>query len=257
MLNLIEFWNCLIFQSLGAEELGKFVSTRILQQGHQLNVANPLWQGFKGEIGLDEGGSYEKKEHFQKLIRDASPVTREYFLSLAQAFRDMKDSPNAALRQYCLSARQRGQLTSAGTRTQQTIRDLLAGVEKPVKHHSRAQQVFFGHVNLIIWKDLAVLAENSTVHVQGYLAEGAVSNCYAKKASPVDPASRLSIRVTREDSTGKQFSTFIYTDGPKALKDINTLVDMLDGKNDDEIAQLPNRRIPSSAINSRPKHLYY
>jgi len=76
----------------------------------------------------------------------------DYYRSLAQAFRELKNSYNPVLRAYWLAAYHRSQAGSSAAKVERTFRGLLGGVEKTVRADKSRQKITFGYVNFRIWK---------------------------------------------------------------------------------------------------------
>jgi len=101
-----------------------------------------------------------------------------------------------------------------------------------------------------------VLKDNSVIHAQGFLTDGPNPELYACDALPEDPATRFSLKIVGNDTHGKPFCIFICAKGERTVKDINTLVDRLDGVNIADIAAKPRRMVPSNISMGRYKRTY-
>jgi hypothetical protein len=102
-----------------------------------------------------------------------------------------------------------------------------------------AVSVKFGFIDLRFSRSLFSLMLDE-VHVQGFLTPGLNPNLYATGATPEDPARRLSIQLTMENHRGR-FQVWVTAGGDQTAKQINTLVEILEGVPDDEIAKRPRR----------------
>jgi hypothetical protein len=85
------------------------------------------------------------------------------------------------------------------------------------------------------------LKHGQTAFVQPYLMDGPSPLCYAWKALSTDPSSRLLffVKVTAVD--GKEHSLFLTTGSNKAVKYMNTLVDIMEGMPRELSITLPRR----------------
>lgn len=249
-LNLLEMWCCLIFQTLPKTELCKFLPKESLLSRTHLNIASPLWQSFTE----NDQDRYERQERFKALIASCDPSIADYYRSLAQAFRDLKSSPNPLLRAYYMAAYRRCQAGSSAAKSQRTFAALLGGTEKEVWLGSNhRQEVNFGYVRFRILKQYIRLRPGAKVHAQGFLADGPNPLRYALDALPEDPAMRFSLRITGQDALDQPFSIFAHATGDITVKDINTLVERMEGVTVDEIAKRPRRMVPSDVAKGRDR----
>lgn len=72
------------------------------------------------------------------------------------------------------------------------------------------------------------LKKGDKVFVQFHLADSVHPLKYTTNALPTDSASRLAISLSGRDATG-EFHIWLVSSGPKAIKRMNTLVDILEG----------------------------
>jgi hypothetical protein len=114
------------FQTLPSKELRTYTSKESLWPGCHLNVANPLWQSFTAS----KRDHYELKEKFKELIRTCDPVVADYYRSLAQAFRELKNSSNPALRAYYLAAYHRSQAASCAAKVEKRSGNCSVALKK-------------------------------------------------------------------------------------------------------------------------------
>ncbi|EGE07246.1 hypothetical protein TEQG_06319 [Trichophyton equinum CBS 127.97] len=145
----------------------------------------------------------------------------DYFRSLALAFQDLKYSPNCVLREYYLAANYRCRAAAGVAKSERTFTALCGGVEK-----------------------------------QGFLTDGPNPHRYALDSLPSDPANRFSLKIAGINARGNSFSTFVDVHGEVTVKDINTLVDRIEGIAVDEIVKKPRRLVPSDIMNGRDKRTY-
>jgi hypothetical protein len=80
-------------------------------------------------------------------------------------------------------------------------------------------------------------------------------NVYATGATPEDPARRLSIKLTTENDQGR-FQVWVTAGGDQTAKQINTLVEILEGVPDEEIAKRPRRFLGRDRLKGRPRTSY-
>lgn len=243
-LNLLEFWACLIFQSLPAIESSKYVTSPNSRSGRGLNVSNPLWQGTSGPLLVEP---MERRDRFVALMNSADPAIREYYRSLSRAFSNLQHPSDIEFRAYFASLCLRRQAAGSVTKTARTLDGLIAGCTRDVvAYRGTSRLVIVGNLNIRLLKGYvtAVVKPGMQVHVQGFLSIDSRADCYAKDAMPSDPANRLGLKVTYKDAEGNSHSSFIRAGGIATVKDVNTLVDQLDGVEDIDIAQRPRRWMP-------------
>lgn len=255
-LNLMEFWCCLLFQSLPASEMEKYLPSPFSRYHMGLNVANPLWQGFN-PVHKVELEPLDKRHTFAQLVSSKDNNLREYYLSLSRSFSALGSSPNSILRSYFKSLCLRRQLISAEARTSRTLKDIITGCNRPVvAYKGTCALVLIGNTKLRILKEFAKVEQNSIVHIQGFLSESPRDDFYASSARESDPANRLAIKLTYT-TKNMIFSIFIRARGETTVKDMNTLVEQLDGVDGNEIARRSRRRIPLNAAAGRTKSKKY
>ena len=112
------------------------------------------------------------------------------------------------------------------------------------------------HIRMPIWRSEVDLSHGSTVHIQGFLTEGANKKRYALKAEEPDPAIRFSLKMRGTDTHGYTFSLFLHSTGPTMVKYINTMVDRTSGLSMADIAKSPRRFIPKDRSNKGTKVTY-
>jgi hypothetical protein len=115
-------------------------------------------------------------------------------------------------------------------------------------------RVKFGFIDLRFPNSLFSLILDE-VHVQGFLTPGLNPNLYATGATPEDPARRLSIQLTIENHQGR-FQVWVTAGGDQTAKQINTLVEILEGVPDEEIAKRPRRFLGRDRLKGRPRTSY-
>jgi hypothetical protein len=111
-------------------------------------------------------------------------------------------------------------------------------------------------VDFRIRKADVVLKNYSIVLAQGFLADGPNLERYARDALPEDPAIRFSLKIVGNDIYGKSLCIFINAGGERTVKDVNTLVDRLEGVSVTDIAAKPRRMVPSDVSMGRHKVTY-
>lgn len=97
--NLSEMWGGLVFQTIRAKDLLRWLPTSAScpSPGQHLNVALPLWQGKRDEYGKDHRDHY--RESFAQLRYSDDPLQREHFWQVIFAFNELGKSPDPAIRQ--------------------------------------------------------------------------------------------------------------------------------------------------------------
>ncbi|KAE8313701.1 hypothetical protein BDV41DRAFT_564118 [Aspergillus transmontanensis] len=231
LLNLLEMWMALVFQTLTSLHLDEYLpdSVNRLWLGHHLNVALPLWQGFTDE---------DQAQH----LFSEDPTIRQWAESARDAFNDIRNSPDALLRQYyqnLLSKRQaQGQQTWQKKKSMNIMRYL-----EPTK------------------TTVKVSHEGEMCELLGLHLRDAGSrhpNAYAQMAEARDPANRLAISISGHNTQGS-FHTWLQTKGSRNVFKINSLVDVLEGYSLEESKQFQRRWHPRRMISrdsSSRKHVY-
>lgn len=190
MLNLLEAWCSLIFQTLQIKDLLEYLPPGTIlfpHAGTHLNVAHPLWQGFaksKDDI-YASAESGEPRKAFSDLVRNSEGEYREYYQSLSRNFKDLKYSTKDTLREYYLAANRRRVASLSASARKRTRERLLQGVNK--KLIRSGMRVKFGFIDLRFPVSLSSVISDE-VHVQGFLTPGLNPNVYATGATPEDPA---------------------------------------------------------------------
>jgi hypothetical protein len=134
-----------------------------------------------------------------------------------------------------------------------TLERILHGVNKKVIKSSIT--VKFGFINLRLPPSLSAVIRDE-VHVQGFLTPGLNPNLYATGATPEDPARRLSIQLTIENDQGRFQEWATAGGGDQTAKQINTLVEILEGVPDEEITKRPRRFLGRNKYKGRLRTSY-
>jgi hypothetical protein len=256
VLNLLEAWCSLIFQTLQIKDLLEHLPPGTIlfpHAGTHLNFANPLWQGFaksKGDI-YASAESGERRKAFSDLVRNSEGEYREYYQSLSRNFKDLKYSTNDALREYYLAANRRRVASLSASARKRTREGILHGVNKKVTKSKSFGSVKLGFIDLRFPASISSIIRDE-VHVQGFLTPGLNPNVYATGATPEDPARRLSIQLTNQDG----FQVWVTAGGDQTAKMMNTFVEILEGVPDEEIAKRPRRFLGKDRLKGRPRTSY-
>ena len=94
------------------------------------------------------------------------------------------------------------------------------------------------------------------VYTQGFLTNGINLYYYAINILLEDPAIKFSFRIAKKNINNKPFSIFIYIPNKVTVKNINTLVNCLSGKNVNNITTKLRRIIPTDITKGRYKVIY-
>ena len=122
----------------------------------------------------------------------------------------------------------------------------MGGTEKQVAVTERSHQtITFGYINFRVQKPKVSLKHGTHLHAQGFLSRGPNPSRYALDASPGDPANRFGIKVAGFDALGQPFESFLSAPGETTVKDMNTLVNRIEGESVKAIAKMPRRLVPS------------
>ena len=241
LLNLAEVWPCCIFQTLTAYHLDKYLPNHYQKPwaGCHLNIALPLLQPFSVKEKV-EAAVLESRNTFNTYIA-GNPDDREWATDLRAAFHALRDAPYPVIRGYH-KERLRENIKSAHNAGQQkfieSMRQYLSGQERAVDVFTSTSAGGFswdrtsftcGHFQLTISVNFGLHLKNGDkVFVQFHLAENVHPHKYTTNALPTDSASRLAISLSGRDATG-EFHIWLVSSGPKAVKRMNTLVDVLEG----------------------------
>ncbi|KAE8335971.1 hypothetical protein BDV24DRAFT_155573 [Aspergillus arachidicola] len=265
LLNLLEMWMALVFQTLTSLHLDEYLpdSVNRLWSGHHLNVALPLWQGFTDEdqaVSEAVGGRIS----FQQHLFSEDPTIRQWAESARDAFNDIRNSPDALLRQYyqnLLSKRQaQGQQTWQKKKSMNIMRYLEpTKTTVKVSHEGEMCEVSCGSFRFTITQLLGLhLRDGDEVFVQLHLAGSRHPNAYTHMAEARDPASRLAISISGHDTQGS-FHAWLQTKGSRNVFKMNSLVDVLEGYSLEESKQFQRRWHPRRMVSrdsSSRKHVY-
>ena len=253
LLNLLELLCCLIFQALQSRDSKEYLPPGTARTGCHLNIANPLWQSFSENTS----DNYERKEFFRDLLQDAGASVKDYYRSLAENFHALKFSPDPELYEYWRAAHHRFQVGSSAAKMDRTLGELMGGTEKLVYVHEKSNQMItFGYVNFRIQKRKVSLKHSAFLHAQGFLSQGPKPSRYALDAYVVDPAIRFCIKVAGFDALGQPFECFLSTYGETTAKNINSLVDRIEGESVKAIAKKPRRFVPSDREAGKTERYY-
>ena len=253
LLNILELLCCLIFQTLQGRDLEEYLPPRTARTGCHLNIANPLWQSFS-ETTSD---NCERKKFFRDLLQDASPSMKDYYRSLAGNFHALKHSPDPELYGYWRAVHYRCQVASSAAKMDRTIWKLMGGTEKLVFASERSHQgISFGYVLFRIQKTKVELKHGTYIYAQGFLSQGPNPTRYALDAYSADPAIRFCIKIAGLDAFCQPFECFLSAPGETTVKDINTLVDRIEGESVKAIAKKPRRFVPPDREAGRTKRSY-
>lgn len=76
------------------------------------------------------------------------------------------------------------------------------------------------------------------------------------KATPNDPAIRLGIQICGTNTLGNAISFWLQSRGMRNILKMNTLVDELEGKTDEEIERTPRRWVAKNETRGKYKPSY-
>ncbi|OJJ01631.1 hypothetical protein ASPVEDRAFT_83160 [Aspergillus versicolor CBS 583.65] len=243
LLNVAEMWPCCIFQTLTGHHLDKYLPNHYEKPwaGCHLNIALPLLQPFSVKEKA-EAEVLQSQGSFAEYVA-ANPDDREWVTDLSSAFHALRDAPDPRYSASLYHKERLGEsLKAAHDATQQkaieSMRQYLSGNERAVDVFTTTSAAGFswdrtsftcGQFQFTISVDFNLhLKKGDKVFVQFHLADNVHPLKYTANALPTDPASRLAISLTGRDSTS-EFHIWLTTSGPKAIKRMNTLVDILEG----------------------------
>ena len=260
ILSLAEMWSCCIFQTLTTTHLNKYLPADVEKPwaGRHLNVGLPLYQSFSPERTSSQNRPLGDREMFTKFLTSQDLHVRKWAKSLRDAFNNLRESPDPALREYyrrqisiSLSKARDAQqhrvlkemrtFLTSGRECKITYRRKQAETaEEPTMLFNCGQFWFSVHRSFGLR-----LREEDRIFVKFWLSDAPNPNRYVLNATDEDPASRLAISISGQ-SKGQSFSVWLktkYNNNLKRVKKMNTLVDMLEGVsfNERRAMNLPRR----------------
>ncbi|KAL1852698.1 hypothetical protein Plec18167_008981 [Paecilomyces lecythidis] len=225
-------WMSLTFQTLRGFHLDEFLPaiSKRFWSGNHLNVALPLWQSF---TALPNSEAVGGRLAFQEYLRDNNPLVRQWAKDTRDAFNDIRNSPDPALRKYYESLHQERRKASQATWEQKksdNLKKYLSGQKVVVKETYRGVMTIpMASFQFAILRKLGVDVKNGDeVFVQFHLPDTPHPHAYTSRAHKDDPASRFAVSIEGSDTSG-HFYKWLTTDGDLTVMRINSLVDVLEG----------------------------
>jgi hypothetical protein len=274
--NILEMWACLMFFTLLKDDLAKYLpkNVRIPRAMIGLNIALPLWQGCTGRQPTSfwqrNGNGPVANEILNRVQQDEDEnpnhlrdLWRDYRRALRKRFLMFRDSPYQSHRDYYWKCKRRAVALANAARIANILRKLLtSGMLKNVKVDTQAPRVTPSYL-VILWRTLVLgLPAGSTlgsvVKVRVDLSPEGQSHPHvcATLAEDDDPASRLAVEVSGETKTGEKRRLWLHTQGIKAVKKVNTLVDKLEGVPEEVIMKTARRWIAPTKSSGLKKAIY-
>lgn len=246
IMNLAEMWMSLVFQTLRTFHLDEFLPNGVesLWSGTHLNVALPLWQGFKDQATRE---AILDRHDFKQFLHSPDPHIRAWAEDTRDAYNDLRNSPDPRLREYYKSnylkalekARDVIDLYKA-----ENAKAHLEGVLTKVnvsENHYQFAHVWCGNYKFTISAKLGLgLSDGDQVTLQYHLTDTQHPYAYALEALPADPANRLGISIRGHNSDGP-FHCWLMADGLLNVKKMNSLVDCLEGYSLEETKRFSRR----------------
>jgi hypothetical protein len=237
-LNLLEMWCSLILQTLTRNAITAYCEQVSPHAGKHLNVALPLHQCYNGEKRTDllHGDLY----------RSHDPLIQEYWKSLRRAFYDLKYSENPLQRAYYDNTMKRQQKAAGDTERNRTAKTALNGMEVilRVRPERSTQEFVISHFKFNISPRWVRLKADATIQVRCYLENENHPHAFALASSSIDPACRLGIHIGGIDLHGNAFEGWLQSKTSKAVLQMNTFVDMLEGLDIWDPADRKRRWVP-------------
>ena len=128
--------------------------------------------------------------------------------------------------------------------------DLMCGREKVVHSdkHSFHSSITFGCFVFRLSKiKYPEVVPGSTVFAQGFLYDTEAKECYCTKTQELDPARRLSLRITGS-GLSRPYTYYVQAGGDITAQQINALVDLLEGVKKDDIVNRSRRVLPEVMV---------
>ncbi|RMJ25814.1 hypothetical protein PHISP_03329 [Aspergillus sp. HF37] len=243
---------CSIFQTLPSSLLERHLPEQInrVWAGRHLSIASPLWQSFSPAEDDANPEALPGREGLESLLNSSDPAISEWAKKKRDAFNQLRYSSDPQLRGYYQEhinrSSRKGNLESqrvAGV----NLQGYLLGKEAQVKGYSTTTSqlvhcIQCGMFSFTISKDFGLhLAKGQSVFVQFHLAESAHAQKYALKALPSDPASRLAVSISGQDSNGEFHAYLVNKSGRRTAMKIDTLVDIPEGVTFEGRSKRPRR----------------
>lgn len=229
VLNLTEMWMCLIFQTLTSLHLSHWLpgNASSMWSGNHLNVALPLWQGFtdtQGNQAIMEaiGGRLT----FQQYLASQDLTIRKWAEHARDAFNDIRNSPDPAIRKYWWDLHKERISKSQQTQSikkSKAAKEYLEGVKVavrvyPGKHGDHQTEARAGDFRFTISHQFELnLEDGDEVLLKYHLVPTAHPYPYAAWALPTDPASRLGVSIHGQDALGN-FHCWLIASGECNVK---------------------------------------
>ena len=189
-----------------------------------------------------------------------------YHKSLKERFHNLRYSLNPSHRAYYYEVKRRQHSSAASaSRKVKTRREVLLGARREVKSY-RCQTVpgLYTTRHCIFIGSFCLWLPNSSagslsgqVYFKTEVSNGQAHHSpYAMKATPGDPAIRLGTQICGTNTLGNAISFWLQSRGTRNVLKMNTLVDELEGKTDEEIERTPRRWIAKNETrgNSNPSY---
>lgn len=165
VLDLLELWCCLIFQTLQKRDLEVYLPQDMTWTSCYLNIANHFWQSFERTVA-----NPLEREQFFKNLKDVDPAIRVYYKARADTFHALKNSNDPELYGYWFAARQRTLDTSVIVSTEKTansLRRLMGAGETCVRvDYKSNQRTQYSHFPIRIRKQTVELQSGTTIYAQ-------------------------------------------------------------------------------------------
>ena len=214
LLNLLEMWACVLFQTLPKKALEVYLpqdTPQCYSQEH-LNIALPVCQN------LTE--NYQEEIRNRELMYHSSdPDIQQHLKALRQKFFDLKNSEDATLREYFLSVNRKIRAQGAAAKKEKTRQKALSGMNRLICQAVNGHRwVTISHFQFRISKSLDFLQAGMEVRVQCCLLPGQHPHAYAIDALHFDPAIRLGVKVIGKDH---EFEAWLSAKGTQTVKQVN------------------------------------
>jgi hypothetical protein len=253
LLNILEMWCCLIFQTLTKGSLARYLpeDIKVRCPGIHLNVATPLQQ----RVYDEQDKSISVRKSFADLYRSVDPLVQQYYRSLRESFYNLPNSDDPILRAYFSSIFRKNQLAGAAVKRDNARKKAALGFETIIKINSRdgRGRIHYNHYDFCLSRSLKFWSVGMIVKVYLDVLESPHPHQYAKDALASDPAARLGIRITGKDTKKASFEHWISSKGHVKAMMMNTLVDLLEGIPIEVTEKQPRRWLPKDLSRNRRK----
>jgi hypothetical protein len=154
LLNLLEVWCYLIFQTLTKRSVARYLpeDVEVICPGIHLNVATPVQRRVYDEQDKDTS----VRKSFADSYRSANPFIQQYYRSLREDFYNLPNSGGPEFREYFSSIFRKKQLAGAAVKRDKAREKASLGFEATIKANPRdgRGRIHFNHYGFCLPRSL-------------------------------------------------------------------------------------------------------